>query len=333
MVEDPVAGRLESIRGQDRAVLLLSRYLQTGRVPPGLLFFGEEGTGKETAASAFAAALLCRSPDAGGACGKCPDCRAFAAGSHPNFLRIAPDGPFLTIEEIRALREELALKAFSDRARVALIVPADAMTLQAANALLKTLEEPPPGTHLLLVAHRLFRLPATIVSRCHKVPFLPLSPEVVEEILLSLPQVGKAYDRAALRAAAACAGGRPGLSLALLSEPSADRDAWIRRLSRLDPAEAVEAALAFKGTGGDAARFAVPLFLLRDAAVLSTAPKAVIMNADKSEAIQALASRRDAAAWTEALESLLAVSLSSPQVQKRLSVEAFLFRLHGDTRR
>ncbi|MCL5966339.1 MAG: DNA polymerase III subunit delta' [Deltaproteobacteria bacterium] len=321
--------RIEAVRGQDRAVSLLSRYLESGRVPPGLLFFGEEGIGKEKAAGAFAAALLCRDRTPGGACGTCVECRLLAAGSHPNLLRVAPDGLFIRIDEIRALQEELALKAFSDRPRAVLVVPADRMTLQAANALLKTLEEPPPGTHLLLVAHRLSQVPPTIVSRCQKVPFSPLPAGLVEEILLAVPEAREVHGPDAVRAAAAGAGGSPGRVLALLSEPTADRDAWIRRLGRLDAADAIAAAEAFKGSGEQGRRLAVPLALSRDVALLCSDPKADIINKDRRETLSALALRRAPAGWTRAFRELLSMSRASPQAQKRLMVEAFLFGLHG----
>lgn len=156
--------KLSSLRGQDRAIFLLRRYLSTGSIPSGLLFHGEEGIGKEKAALAFLAALFCRARTPDGACGSCPECRLLSSGAHPNFLRVSPENHYIQIAEIRKLKEELSLKAFSDRPRAALICPADRMTLQAANALLKTLEEPPAATHLVLVAHRLSQLPPTIVS-------------------------------------------------------------------------------------------------------------------------------------------------------------------------
>ncbi len=184
---------LSELLGQKRASGLMRRYLETGRVPPGLLFFGEEGIGKETAARAFAAALLCRAPSGEDACGSCHDCRLFRAGSHPNALRVVPENLSISIDDIRRLQEELSLKAFSDRPRVATILPADRMTVQAANALLKTLEEPPPATHLLLVAHRISRLPVTIVSRCQNIPFVPLSTDLVERILASGSGPAAAY--------------------------------------------------------------------------------------------------------------------------------------------
>jgi len=320
--------RLEAVRGQDRAVALLARYLESGKVPPGLLFFGEEGIGKEKAADAFAAALLCRARGPGGACGACPDCRLLAAGSHPNLLRVVPENRNILIDDIRRLQEELALKAFSDRPRVALVVPADRMTVQAANALLKTLEEPPPATHLVLVSHRLSQLPPTIVSRCQKVPFSPLPAEVVAEILRGLPGA-RAHPADAIRAAAACAAGSPGRALEALDEAGGEREAWLRLLAKPDAAAISRTASGWKGSAETAPLIAVPLSLLRDLALLSSGAEAAIMNGDLRELLRPVAARKSPGGWTRALRELLGMSRMPPQAQKPLMLEAFLFGLHG----
>ena len=318
-----------AIRGQGRALALLARYLESGSVPPGLLFHGEEGTGKEKAALAFLAAVLCRRPREDGACGECPDCRLLSSGAHPNLIAVRPENHFIRIEEIRALKEELSLKAFSDSPRAALICPADRMTLQAANALLKTLEEPPPATHLLLVAHRLSLLPPTIVSRCQKVPFQAMAPETVEEILSGLPAVGKKHAPAALRAAAACAGGSPGRALLLLDGMEEGRKGWAGLFSRPDPPAVFAAGEGWKKSGEREGQAAVPLSIARDLALLSSGGKADIINEDLRDLLSAVAARKSGESWTRAFRSLLSMSRLPPQAQKRLALEAFLFGLHG----
>lgn len=320
---------LSAIRGQERAAGLLRRYLETGRVPPGLLFFGEEGIGKETAARAFSAALLCRSPADGDACGSCTDCRLFRAESHPNFLRVVPENLSISIDDIRRLQEELSLKSFSDRPRVALILPADRMTVQAANALLKTLEEPPSAAHLLLVAHRISRLPVTIVSRCQKVPFVPLPTDLVERILASGSGPAARRSREEIRWAAACSGGSPGRAIAALDEEEDERRSWMERLSSFDPGKVFEAAKAWKGGGEIGPRIAAPLSLIRDIALLSSGEKEDIMNEDLSAGLSALAGRRSADEWTRAFRALLSMSRTPPQLQKPLMLEAFLFEWFG----
>jgi len=319
--------RLSAIRGQERAVGLLRRYLETGRVPPGLLFHGEEGIGKETAALAFAASLLCRAPSGGDACGECPDCRLVRAGSHPNFLRIGPENLSISIDEIRRLQEELSLKSFSDRPRVALIHPADRMTVQAANALLKTLEEPPPGAHLLLAAHRISRLPVTIVSRCQKIPFVPLPTGLVESILAAGDGAGR--PREEVRWAAACSGGSPGRAIVSLAEGKDERREWLELLSAFAPGRIFDAAKAWKGGGEIGPRIGALLSLVRDLALLSSGEKEDIMNEDLGDGLSELAGARSADEWTRAFQALLSMSRTPPQLQKPLMLEAFLFEWFG----
>ena len=147
--------------------------------PHALLLDGPRGLGKRTLALNLARGLLCESPSAdGSACGSCASCHYVAAGQHPDLQMIEPfvideDGEVkvqdpILIERIRALIDWVQLTSHRGRAKVAVIVPAEAMNLAAANALLKTLEEPPPATYLILVAHQPGRVPATLRSRCRR---------------------------------------------------------------------------------------------------------------------------------------------------------------------
>jgi len=319
--------RFEGVLGQERALNLLRRYLSAEAVPQGLLFTGEEGIGKEKTARAFAAALICRSPGEDGACGVCPDCRLLSSASHPNFRALSPESDFLKISEIRALQEELALKAFSDRPRAAILCPADRMTPQAANALLKTLEEPPPGAHLILVAHRIAGMMPTIVSRCQKVPFFPLPAEAVAKILSLHPEVGAGYPAALLRLAGAVSGGSPGRALSLLPGLSEERERWLSLFTELSPRKAIDLAESYKGDGDEPGRLAAPLSLARDLALLSSGGGTDIMNDDLREPLSDAASRPPAGGWDTAFRALLAISRMPPQPQKRLMLEAFFFGL------
>ena len=148
--------------------------------PHALLVHGPRGIGKHALALNFAQALLCEAPRADGlACGECAGCRYAIAGQHPDFMRlelllIDPDEGTLAavetigIDRVRALTEFVQLTSHRQRAKVAVIAPAERMNAAAANALLKTLEEPPPGTYLILVSDQPGRVPATILSRCRK---------------------------------------------------------------------------------------------------------------------------------------------------------------------
>ena len=157
---------------------LLSR-MSKGVLPHALLITGQPGLGKLLLATAFANLALCRTPTATGACGRCAGCVQFAAGSHPDFTHIAPleEKSSISVEQIRTLIGSLQLKSQHGGRKVALVEPAEVMSTAAANSLLKTLEEPPPETVLLLVTAQPGRLPATVRSRCQSLG-LGLPPEV-----------------------------------------------------------------------------------------------------------------------------------------------------------
>ncbi|MBL1140929.1 MAG: DNA polymerase III subunit delta' [Proteobacteria bacterium] len=147
------------------------------RLPHALLLCGPEGIGLNEFARTFAMQMLCLSKDidSGHACGTCQSCQLFTAGSHPDISLIEPEeeGKQLKIAQIRELIEYVTLKSFSGKLKIAIIEPADAMNRATANALLKTLEEPPPQSMLFLLSHRPTNLPITIRSRCQRVDFEP----------------------------------------------------------------------------------------------------------------------------------------------------------------
>jgi DNA polymerase-3 subunit delta' len=146
----------------------LQRARALGRFPAALLIHDERGAGGEALALAAAQLALCRASDP--PCGQCRDCRLLASGQHPDFLRVGPaeDSRQIRVEQIRELCEQLSLTSHGGQATVALIAPADSMNANAANALLKTLEEPRAGVTLMLLCALPSRLPATIFSRCQR---------------------------------------------------------------------------------------------------------------------------------------------------------------------
>lgn len=143
------------------------------RLPHALLLTGPAGLGKLHLARAFAAALLCRSPAADGtACGGCSACKLLAAGTHPDFHPLTPpeESRQIKVDQVRGLCAEMAMKSQFGGFKVALVAPAERMNVNAANGLLKTLEEPPPLSLMMLVSDRPALLPATIRSRCQPLP-------------------------------------------------------------------------------------------------------------------------------------------------------------------
>lgn len=149
----------------------LNRARQQGRLPHALLISGQDGIGKRLLAGQLASSLLCEQPAADGqTCGQCPACGWLRAGTHPDLLWLVPEeaGKAIKVDQVRALSSELGMTSHAGRYKVAIIQPADAMNKNAANSLLKTLEEPTDNTLLVLLTALPGRLPATIRSRCQQ---------------------------------------------------------------------------------------------------------------------------------------------------------------------
>jgi DNA polymerase-3 subunit delta' len=145
-----------------------------GRLAHALLLAGPRAADADHFASSLAAWLLCEAAEAPRKpCGECRSCVQIAAGAHPNLMRLAPaeDKRDIAIDDVRDLLDRLHLSSHYGQAKIAVISPADALNAAGANALLKTVEEPPPKTHLLFVAERWRALPATLRSRCQIVRF------------------------------------------------------------------------------------------------------------------------------------------------------------------
>lgn len=173
------------------------------QLPHALLLTGEAGIGKAEFAVQFARSLLCEQPDMQGhACQQCAACQRFNAGSHPDLLRVEPEeaGKPIKVDQIRRLIGEMALASHYGGYRVLIMDPADAMNSNAANSFLKTLEEPPADSVLLLVSAMPSRLPATIRSRCQLLRFSTPAAEMVKDWLVEQdPSAGEEKLRAALR--------------------------------------------------------------------------------------------------------------------------------------
>lgn len=152
----------------------LWRVHQNGRMPHAILFHGNRGNGVPQFARRLAASLLCDKPSHEGTpCDVCKSCLLFQSGSHPEFFTLAPEGEskVIKIDQIRGMVQFVGLSAHYGHSKIVIIEPAEAMNRNAANSLLKTLEEPPPGTQFILVSHMPTLLPVTIRSRCQIIRF------------------------------------------------------------------------------------------------------------------------------------------------------------------
>jgi len=165
--------------GQDAAVRQLREAIASGAVGHAYLFAGPQGVGRELAAYALAASLNCEQ----GGCGVCEICARVLRRAHPDVQLIAPQGAQILVDQVRELRQAAHRSAMEGRAKVFVIEDAHRLNPAAANALLKVLEEPPADVAFVLVTGSPEDMPETIVSRCRRVDFKPLSPVEIERIL------------------------------------------------------------------------------------------------------------------------------------------------------
>jgi DNA polymerase-3 subunit delta' len=243
---------LASVVGQPRAIDALQAALRSGTLHHAYLFAGPEGVGKELAAVGLAQALTCpEQPEVG--CGKCASCLRVAKGLHPDVTWVMPDeervarglagrsdftgtpSRDIRVEQIRGLQERLSLHGLESRRKVALITSAHRMNESAQNAFLKTLEEPPSDTTLILIANAMDKLLPTIRSRCSKVHFAPLPVDLVAQRV----QQERKLDPQTAALAAVMAGGSLGRALSLDVEGLAHRKEIISRFEALRPEDAL----------------------------------------------------------------------------------------------
>lgn len=207
------------VYGHDWAVEQLAKSIAFGRVRHAYLITGTESIGKNTLAHAFALALNCTHPDeAARPCHQCRSCRLVLSGNHPDMLYSEQDPTTgaLRIDAIRAVMRGLAMKPFEARYRIAMFDAFDQAQPRAQDALLKTLEEPPPSAILILIASRIEALLPTITSRSQIVNLRPVSLPLVRDILVERYEADAEHADLLAR----LSGGRIGWAISALHDPA-----------------------------------------------------------------------------------------------------------------
>lgn len=335
------------IVGQHHAIVLLREAVRAGRATHAYLFVGPAGVGRRSLAVAFAQFLNCERPDGDG-CGVCRACRRIAEGNHPDvhvldiearrFLIKPPDdykAREISIEQIRALRQDAAYPPYEGKAKVYIIADAERLSPGAANSLLKVLEEPPPNVTIILIAESTVPLPATLLSRCQVVRCSSIPAEDISRVLSE--QHGLPAARA--RILAALAGGRMARALALAQSDDLveERERFLRLLGELEhagPAARLDAADQLTRLRdrlperlGDLLEIAA--WWYRDVAVWKeTQDPVLLINLDKQDEIARLAA---ALSWEDLRRRIDAVDHARDSlernVQPRLLLESLFFKI------
>ena len=298
-----------SVSGHRRLLSLLSRAIARDTLPPALLLAGPAGIGKRRVAMAIARTVNCLDPRSTSeferdACGKCASCRRIERGVHPDVIVVEPgDTGAIKIEAVRDVVDRAGYRPFEGRRRVVILDEADALVVPAQNALLKTLEEVPPASIFVLVSSMPDALLPTVLSRCPRLRFGPLSAAEIAAVLVR----DHRYSEADARAAAADADGSVGRALAADSADLTDARDDARRLLEQaartdDPSRRLEAVKNLSGTRGTSAsdreQMAACLravgSLLRDVGIVAAgADRRTLANSDLASQLDKLAATFD----------------------------------------
>ena len=316
--------------GNDEVKESLRRVLTGGRVPGSMLFTGEQGIGKKLFALELAKALNCRHRNGVEACDDCSSCKRISRSTFPPFsddddnrerliwsehadlAMVRPFKQIIRVKPMRELEREANFRPFEGAARIFVVEDADTMNDQAANALLKTLEEPPPTTHLILTTANPTALLATIRSRCQIIRFAPIAADLIETFLVEQKNLPAPDARLLARTAQ----GSIGRALAGDVETYRERRdlmlAVLRALTvafdRVQLLRSAEELAAAKDRHEYGQRLDALETLIRDAWALALGrPSGTIVNGDILTQLQQIAGelRSDqAAAWLTQIEEL-----------------------------
>lgn len=334
----------KEIYGHKKQVHILAASVLRNRIPHGYLFYGMKGIGKSAVAKVFAKALNCEhqntsrrenysfqgGSDCFDSCDRCSSCLKTDRNNHPDIVTIKADGQFIRKQEIRDVQDQMKFAPLEGGMRIFIIVDADRMNSIAANALLKTLEEPSRSNLLILITSNPHKLPATILSRCQQVRFNPLHSETVASFLnarLSLPP-----ERASI--VASSSGGSIGKALKISDESYiAVRDEILRIISADPGKDPLKFLSLIHGFGQEREEMTDRINILltgyRDALIYKeTGDERHLINQDCADIIKSAALRLSGSDILNNIRTLYwAMSAIDLNANKQLTLEVMLFKL------
>lgn len=321
----------DGITGHEKQTDTIKRALDSGTLPHAYLFSGMGGIGKRLIALKLAEALQCSSTDSK-PCGRCAGCKKIKEGNHPDLIELQADGKFIKIDQIRGLQKRLGLRPFEGKATVCIIDGAEKMNLSAANALLKTLEEPPQGTYLILLTENMRQVISTVISRCRRLSFNPLSADVISSMLIK----DKGIAEKDAKAAAGISEGSMGKAIELLECFDAEEREQMFKLvidfKNVDDVFSISEKLTKKEGAIKLIDFIDMLkFFLRDLMVFKSGiKKDKLLNITSDEILKQGAGSFSLAALIELFETVAKTETAiMMNVNKRLAVENMLLKFYN----
>jgi DNA polymerase-3 subunit delta' len=308
---------------------MLQRAIVNDHLPHAYLFVGTEGIGKKLTALNLAKTVNCEEGKED-SCDRCLSCRKIEDANHPDVSVITPEGQFIRIDKIRELQRSMSYRPFEGKMRVCIVDGADHMKVEGANALLKTLEEPPPRTLLILLASETDLLLPTIISRCQQITFTALS---TDQMVTELTERHTIEEREA-RTVAALAQGSLGRALQIL-----EQEIWEKRSEVIHeimdlPSHDVGKAFAVAGSLADFGESLPLVFLVmmtwyRDLIIWNEQRSTdLLINQDLCEEVKKAASQMSRRSLIRRIEAIHETSRAlSRNANRLLALENLLLQL------